>query len=63
MNVPRGTLDWIAALVLAGVLIGAALLTTRVALGRRRDNINPVAWVLIASVAGGSMSATLLVLL
>lgn len=54
---------WLASAGLALAFIALVLLGTRAVLRRRSHDVDTVAWVLTASVAGGSMSALALALL
>jgi hypothetical protein len=55
--------SWAASAGVALVFIGLVLLGTHMALRRRSADVDPIAWVLTASVAGGSMSVLALALL
>jgi hypothetical protein len=57
------SVSWAASAGVALVFIGLVLLGTHMALRRRGARVDPVAWVLTASVAGGSMSVLALALL
>lgn len=52
-----------ASVAIALAFIALVLLGTRVALRRRGEDVDTVAWVLVASVAGGTVSAIALALL
>jgi hypothetical protein len=57
------SVSWAASVGVALVFIGLVLLGTHMALRRRSADVDTVAWVLTASVAGGSMSALALAFL
>lgn len=54
---------WIASAAVAAVFLAAVLLVTRATLTRVRGTVDPAAWVLAASVVGGSVSVLALALL
>ena len=53
----------LASVAIALAFIALVLLGTRLALHRRGQEVDTVAWVLVASIAGGSMSALALALI
>lgn len=57
------SVSWAASVGVALVFIGLVLLGTHMALRRRGVEVDRVAWVLTASVAGGSVSVLALALL
>lgn len=57
------TVAWLASLAIALAFIALVLLGTRLALRRRGHDVDTVAWVLVASITGGSMSALTLALI
>jgi len=57
------SIAWLASVAIALGFIALVLLGTRLVLRRRGANIDTVAWILIASIAGGSMSALALALI
>lgn len=54
---------WLASVALALVFIAVVLLGTWLALRRRGQDVDPTAWVLVASLAAGSMSVLALALI
>lgn len=57
------TASWLASVAIALAFIAVVLLGTRLALRRRGQDVDTVAWVLVASLAGASMSALTLALI
>lgn len=63
MLVTAASVVWIASLGVAAAFLALVLLVTHAALTRVRGNVDPAAWVLTASVVGGSVSVLVLALL
>jgi hypothetical protein len=56
-------LGWLASIALAAVFMAVVLFVTRLVLARDRKEVDPMAWILAASLAGGSASLIALVIL
>lgn len=56
-------LESLASIVLAAAFIAAVLFVTRLVLVRARKDVDPMAWILTASLAGGSASLIALAIL
>lgn len=57
------SIAWLASVAIALVFITLVLLATRLVLRRQDANIDTVAWILIASIAGATMAALTLALI
>ena len=63
MLVSATSVAWLASFAVAAAFLALVLLVTRAALTRVRGDVDPAAWVLAASVVGGSVSVLALALL
>lgn len=57
------TATWLASVAIPLAFIALVLLGARPSLRRRSDDVDTVVWVLVSSIAGGSMSAITLALI